>query len=83
MGFMWMSLPITRVQYVFNQKELNLLQIVWLELLKDYDMSVLYHHDKVNVVVDVLSRMTIGSVSHIDEAKKHLVKDVHRLSRLA
>ena len=38
---------------------------------------------KVNVVVDVLSRMTIGSVSHIDEAKKHLVKDVHRLSRLA
>ena len=32
-------------------------------MLKDYDMSVIYHHDKANVVVDALSRMIIGSVS--------------------
>ncbi len=32
-------------------------------MLKDYDMSVIYHHDKDNVVVDDLSRMIIGSVS--------------------
>ena len=31
------------LQYVFIQKELNLRQRRWLELLKDYDMSVLYH----------------------------------------
>ena len=45
-------------------------------------MSFLYHPDKANVVADALSHMTIGSVSHIDEAKKDLVKEDHRLSRL-
>ena len=67
---------------MFTQKELKLRQIRWLELLKDYDMSVLYHPDKANVVADALSRMTMGSVFHIDEAKKYLMRDVHRLDRL-
>ena len=35
------------LQYVFTQKELNLRQRRWLELLKDYDMSVLYHPSKI------------------------------------
>ena len=48
------------LQYVFTQKELNLPQRRWLEFLKDYDMSVLYHPDKANMVADVLSQMTIG-----------------------
>ena len=34
------------------------------------------------MVLDALSRMIIGRVSHIDEANKDLVKDVHRLARL-
>ena len=51
-------------------------------MLKDYDISVLYHPDKANVVVDALSRMTMGNVSHMEEYKKYLVKDVHRLPRL-
>ena len=55
---------------MFTQKELNLRQKRLLELLKDYDMSVLYHPDKANIVVDALSRMTMGSVSHIDEARR-------------
>ena len=38
------------LQYVFTQKELNLPQRRWLELLKDYNMSVLYHPSKANVV---------------------------------
>ena len=54
------------LQYVFTQKKLNLRQRRWLELLKDYGMSVLYHPDKANVVADALSRMTMGSVSHLD-----------------
>ena len=53
------------LQYVFTQKELNLRQRRWLEFLKDYDMSVLYHPIKANIVVDALSCMTIGIVSHI------------------
>ena len=70
------------LQYVFTQKELNLRQKRWLKILKDYNMSVLNHLDKANVVVDAISGMTVGSVSHVEEAKKDLVKDVHRLSRL-
>ena len=71
------------LQYVFTQKELNLRQRRWLDLLKDYDMSVLYHPDKANVVADAPSRMTMGRVSFVDdEAKKDLVKEVHRLTIL-
>ena len=67
---------------MFTQKELKLRQIRWLELLKDYDMSVLYYLSKANVVADAHSLMTMVSVSHVEEAKKDLVKDVHRFSRL-
>ena len=51
-------------------------------MLKYYDMSVLYLPDKANVVADALSRMTMGSVSHLDEAKKDLAREVHRLAWL-
>ena len=51
-------------------------------MLKDYDMSVLYHPDKDNVVVYALSRITMGSVSHIDGSKKDLVKDIHMIACL-
>ena len=45
-------------------------------------MSVLYHPDKANVVVDSLSCMTMGSVYQIVESKKDLLRDVHKLARL-
>ena len=54
------------IQYVFTQNELNLRQRKWLELLKDYDMTVLYHPEKANVVADALRQMTMGSVAHIE-----------------
>ena len=50
--------------------------------MKDYKMSVLYHPGKTNIVTNALSRMTMGSVSHVEESKKDLVNDVHRLARL-
>ena len=62
------------VQYVFTQRELNLHQRRWLDLLKDYDMSVNYHPGKANVVANSLSRLSMGSVSHIDDEKKELFK---------
>ena len=67
---------------MFTQKELNLRQRICLEFLKDYDMSVHYHSGKANVVADALSRLAMGSVSNVEEKRKELVKDVHRLSRL-
>ena len=45
-------------------------------------MSALYHLGKANVVVVSLSRMAMGSVSHVEKTKKYLRKDVHRLARL-
>ncbi|WMV09572.1 hypothetical protein MTR67_002957 [Solanum verrucosum] len=50
--------------------------------LKDYDMSVLYHLGKADVVVDVLIWLSLGSVSKGENYKKNLVCDVHRLARL-
>ncbi|KAD5317689.1 hypothetical protein E3N88_17635 [Mikania micrantha] len=44
------------LKYFFTQKELNMRQIRWIELLKDYDCEILYHPAKANVVADALSR---------------------------
>ncbi|WMV41932.1 hypothetical protein MTR67_035317 [Solanum verrucosum] len=50
--------------------------------LKDYDMSVIYPSGKANVVVDTLSRLSMNSFAHIEDGKKELVCDVHRLAQL-
>ncbi|GJS31961.1 putative reverse transcriptase domain-containing protein [Tanacetum coccineum] len=44
------------LQYIMNQKELNLRQRRWIELLSDYDCEIRYHPRKANVVADALSR---------------------------
>ena len=41
-------------------------------------MSVLYHPGKSNVVAHALGRMYMGSIAHVDDSKKELVKNVHR-----
>nr|GEW06939.1 hypothetical protein [Tanacetum cinerariifolium] len=41
------------LKYILTQKELNMSQRRWLELLKDYDTNIQYHPRKANVVVDV------------------------------
>ncbi|KAK1626809.1 hypothetical protein QYE76_001124 [Lolium multiflorum] len=43
------------LNYIFNQKELNMRQRRWIELIKDYDMEIHYHPGKANVVADALS----------------------------
>ncbi|KAH0688918.1 hypothetical protein KY289_016276 [Solanum tuberosum] len=64
------------------EKDLNPRQRRWLELLKDYDMSIFYHPGKANVVTDALSKLSIGSTAHFEKDKKELAKVVHRLARL-
>ncbi|GJY37556.1 putative reverse transcriptase domain-containing protein [Tanacetum coccineum] len=44
------------LQHILNQKELNMRQRRWLELLSDYDCEIRYHSGKANVVADALSR---------------------------
>ena len=50
-----------------------------MELLKDYDCSILYHRDKANVVADVLSRKSAGSLAHIGTGRRPIIKELHEL----
>ena len=53
-----------------------------MELIKDYDMKLHYHPGKANVVVDALSRLSMGSVAHVEDSKKKLAQEVHQFARL-
>nr|GEY59023.1 putative polyprotein [Tanacetum cinerariifolium] len=44
------------LQLILDQKELNMRQRRWLELLSDYDCEIRYHPGKANVVAEALSR---------------------------
>ena len=70
------------LQYIFSQRDLNLRQRRWMELLKDYDLTILYHPGKANVVADALSRKTssMGSLATIRVEERPLARDVQRLA---
>lgn len=51
------------LKHLFTWKELNLRQRRGLELLKDYNVTILYHPRKINVVADALSRMSVDNLA--------------------
>nr|GEW96365.1 putative reverse transcriptase domain-containing protein [Tanacetum cinerariifolium] len=48
------------LQHILDQKELNMIQRRWLELLSDYDCEIRYHPGKTDVVADALSQNEIS-----------------------
>ena len=50
------------LKYLPSQRELNLRQRRWMELIKDYDCVIDYNSGKANVVADALSRKTMQTL---------------------
>nr|GEV93522.1 putative reverse transcriptase domain-containing protein [Tanacetum cinerariifolium] len=59
------------LKHILDQKELNMRQRRWLELLSNCDLKIRYHPGKANVVADILSAQS--------EAKKEnfITEDLH------
>ena len=67
------------LKYIFTQKELNLRQRRWLELIKDYDMKLHYHPGKANVVADALSRKSYVNTLTAGGLPQELIDDLRDL----
>jgi hypothetical protein len=66
------------LKYLFSQKDLNMRQRRWMELIKDYDFEPQYHPGKANVVADALSRKSPTP----KKVKKMVRKEKARLASL-
>ena len=53
-----------------------------MELLKDYDITILYHPGKAIVVADALSRKvgSMGNLTHLHVSRRPLAKEVQTLA---
>ena len=67
------------LKYLLTQKDLNLRQRRWLELIKDYDLIIDYHLGKANVVADALSRKSSAMLAHIRTTYVPLLLDMKAL----
>ena len=54
------------VKYFPSQRELNLRQRRWMELIKDYDCVIDYHPEKANVLADALSRKSVQTLQALN-----------------
>ncbi|GKB49594.1 putative reverse transcriptase domain-containing protein [Tanacetum coccineum] len=61
------------LKYFFDQRDLNMRQRRWLDLVKDYDCEILYHTGKANVVADALSRKIRNEKRH---SKEKIIMDL-------
>ncbi|XP_070037055.1 uncharacterized protein [Nicotiana tomentosiformis] len=73
---------VIEIRSFLRQRDLNLRQRTWFELLKDYDITILYHPGKANVVADALSRKveSMGSLAFISTGERPLDLDIQFLA---
>jgi hypothetical protein len=68
------------LKYIFTQSNLNLRQRRWLELIKDYDLGIIYHPGRANVVADALSRRSHVSQLVVDRMPLELCEEFDKLN---
>jgi hypothetical protein len=68
------------LKYIFTQKDLNLRQHRWLELIKDYDLELHYHPGKANLVADALSWKEHVHSTIVAQLPDEIVEDFRRLN---
>ena len=53
-----------------------------MEILTDYDITILFHPRKANVVADALSRKagSMGSLAHLQVSRRPLAREVQTLA---
>jgi hypothetical protein len=67
------------LKYIFTQLDLNMRQIRWLELIKDYDLEVHYHFGKAKVVANALSRKHCNYVT-LEPYNEALCEEMRKLN---
>jgi hypothetical protein len=68
------------LKYIFTQKDLNLRQRRWLELIKDYDLEIHYHPGKTDLVADALSQKEHVHLAIVAQLPDEIVEDFRRFN---
>jgi hypothetical protein len=68
------------LKYIFTQKDLNLRQRRWLELIKDYNLEIHYHPGKANLVADALSWKEHVHSAIVAQLPDEIVEDFRKLN---
>ena len=64
------------LKYIFTQRDLNMRQRRWMELLEDYNFTLHYHPGKVNVVADALGQKSQGAFASIASREWRILETV-------
>jgi hypothetical protein len=62
-----------------SQKELNMRQRRWVELIKDYDCVIDYHPGKANVVADALSRKGNTMMNDVEHKEHESIVELRKM----
>ncbi|XP_057249343.1 uncharacterized protein LOC130590805 [Beta vulgaris subsp. vulgaris] len=70
---------IVSMMKIAKEKEFNMRQRRWLELIKDYEIDIQYHPGKANRVVDALCRIPRRMVNGLISVPQEIYEEMRRL----